>query len=98
MDIRTTLPLGLLCALPSFARERIPVAGWRVADAGSVVAEATDKGWLTEDNDRLLLAGMCVIIHPTVLKGGLKSGIYWGESYLVTEDGCECLMPESMQG
>jgi len=39
------------------ARERTPVEGWRLADAGSVVEEATEKGWLTEDNDRDYLIG-----------------------------------------
>ena len=73
--------------------------GYRLAmPCGHICGADLNEERLTEDNDRLLLAGMCVIIHPTVLKGGLKSGIYWGESYLVTEDGCECLMPESMQG
>ena len=46
----------------------------------------------TVDNDRPFAKGMCVILHPTVINEYLKSGIYWGESYLVTDDGCECLM------
>ena len=41
--------------------------------------------------------GMSVILHPTVLNDKLKSGIYWGESYLITEDGCECLMEGSRE-
>lgn len=50
---------------------------------------------LTEDNTRLLDPGMLVIIHPTVLNDKLKSGIFWGESYLVTENGYESVMDSS---
>jgi hypothetical protein len=35
---------------------------------------------------------MAVIFHPTVVAPGLTSGIFWGETYLITEDGCERLM------
>jgi len=45
----------------------------------------------------VLKEGMAVILHPTVLKEGLTSGIYWGETYLVTENGGECIMESSKE-
>lgn len=47
---------------------------------------------LTEDNDRLLEPGMTVILHPSIVPPGIGNGIFWGETYLITEDGCRCLM------
>lgn len=77
-------------------RAAVEAEGYRLAmPCGHICGADLNEERLSEDNERLLLPGMCVIIHPTVLKGGLKSGIYWGESYLVTKNGCECLMPES---
>jgi len=32
-----------------------------------------------------------VILHPTVFTPDLKNSFFWGETYLVTEDGCERL-------
>ena len=45
------------CALAAFARERIPVTGWKLVEAGPVYAEAAAKGVLTEDNDYDYLIG-----------------------------------------
>ena len=74
-------------------RAAVEAEGYRLAmPCGHICGADLNEERLTEDNDRALLPGMCVIIHPTVLNDTLKSGIYWGESYLVTETGCECLM------
>lgn len=64
---------------------------------GHIAAVDLNEERLTEDNPRPLAPGMLVILHPTVLKPGLTSGIYWGESYLVTDHGCEPVMTSSSQ-
>lgn len=33
--------------------------------------------------------GTAVIIHPTVLTPDRKNSFFWGETYLVTDGGCE---------
>ena len=48
---------SLICATAAFARERIPVTDWTLADHGSVYAEAVGRGWLAEDNDGDYLTG-----------------------------------------
>ena len=35
--------------------------------------------------------GRRVIIHPTVCTPDLKNQFFWGETYLITKDGCERL-------
>ena len=62
---------------------------------GHIAAVDLNEERMTEDNDRLILPGMLLIIHPTVLKGDMQSGIFWGESYLALEDGCEPVMESS---
>ena len=75
-------------------RAAIEGEGYRLAmPCGHICGADLNEERLAEDNERLLLEGMCVIIHPTVLNDSLRSGIYWGESYLVTASGAECLMP-----
>ena len=64
---------------------------------GHIAGVDLNEERLTEDNPRPLAPGMLVILHPTVLKPGMTYGIYWGESYLVAENGCECVMNSSSQ-
>ncbi len=64
---------------------------------GHIAGVDLNEERLTEDNPRPLAPGMLVILHPTVLRPGLTYGIYWGESYLVTENGCEPVMTSSSQ-
>ena len=93
--IKPGVPIG---ELVKSMRRAIEAEGYRLEmPCGHICGADLNEERLTEDNARLLLPGMCVIIHPTVLKGELKSGIYWGESYLVTQDGCECLMQSSKE-
>ncbi len=47
---------------------------------------------LDEFNSRPLLPGMVVILHPSIVTPELTTSIFWGESYLITESGCEKLM------
>lgn len=79
-------------------RNVIEDEGYRLAmPCGHICGADLNEERLGEDNTRLLLPGMCVIIHPTVLNDTLKSGIYWGETYLVTETGVEPLMTASKE-
>ena len=74
-------------------REAVEAEGYRLEmPVGHICGADLNEERTTEDNERPLLRGMSVILHPTVLNDKLESGIYWGESYLITEDGCECLM------
>ena len=59
---------------------------------GHIAAIDLNEERLSEDNTRPLAPGMLVIIHPTILNDKLPSGIFWGESYLVTETGYEAVM------
>lgn len=62
---------------------------------GHIAGVDLNEERLTEDNERPLAPGMLVIMHPTVLNDKLPSGIFWGESYVVTEDGYEAVMSSS---
>ena len=74
-------------------RKAVEAEGYRLEmPVGHICGADLNEERTTEDNERPLLRGMSVILHPTVLNDKLKSGIYWGESYLITETGCECLM------
>ena len=58
---------------------------------GHICGTDLNEERLTFDNDRPLKKGMVVIMHPTIINDKIKTGIYWGESYLVTDNGCECV-------
>lgn len=45
------------CVGTAIARERVPVEGWSLAPADVIFAEATEKGWHSEDNDPDYLTG-----------------------------------------
>lgn len=47
---------------------------------------------IVEDNHRLLEVGMAVILHPSIITPTIKTGLFWGETYLITETGYERLM------
>jgi Xaa-Pro aminopeptidase len=46
---------------------------------------------VSPQNEQVLEPGTAVILHPTVFTPDLKNSFFWGETYLVTEDGCERL-------
>ena len=52
---------------------------------------------VSKTNERLLTPGMCVILHPTVVNDQVPNGIFWGESYLVTDTGYEKIMDSSCE-
>ena len=79
-------------------REYVEQQGYIFAmPCGHIAAVDLNEERTFEGNPRLLSEGMLVILHPTVLKEGMNSGIYWGESYLVTANGCEPVMPNGQE-
>jgi len=46
---------------------------------------------VSPQNEQVLEPGTAVILHPTVFTPDLKNSFFWGETYLVTQDGCERL-------
>ena len=46
---------------------------------------------VSPDNGEVLLPGTAVILHPTVFTPDSKNSFFWGETYLVTDDGFERL-------
>jgi len=93
-EAKTVLRAGApICDLVRKMREYVESAGYDFAmPCGHIAAIDLNEERLTEDNNRPLEPGMLVIIHPTVAISRGQTGIYWGESYLVTEDGFEPLM------
>ena len=93
--LRAGIPIG---SVVSRIREYVEGEGYRLAmPCGHIAAIDLNEERMTEDNDRIILPGMLLIIHPTVLNDKLKSGIFWGESYLALEDGCEPVMESSSE-
>ena len=91
--LRAGIPIG---DVVKKMREYVESKGYRLGmPCGHIAAVDLNEERMTEDNDRLILPGMLLIIHPTVLKGDMQSGIFWGESYLAHEDGCEPVMESS---
>jgi len=91
--MRPGVPVGEMVRV---MREYVESRGYTFAmPCGHIAAVDLNEERTFEGNPRLLNEGMMVILHPTVLKEGMTSGIYWGESYLVTADGCEPVMPGS---
>ncbi len=46
---------------------------------------------VSPQNGQVLEAGTAVILHPTVFTPDHKNSFFWGETYLVTDAGCERL-------
>ena len=59
---------------------------------GHICGQDLNEERLSPDNDRLLEPGMAVILHPTIRTDSIPNGIFWGQTYLITEDGFEPLM------
>ena len=64
---------------------------------GHICAVDLNEERVDRSSPVVLSEGMAVILHPTVLAEGLTSGIYWGETYLVTKDGGKCLAESSKE-
>jgi Xaa-Pro aminopeptidase len=62
---------------------------------GHICAIDLNEERLEENNSRPLIPGMVVIIHPSIVTPQITNSIFWGESYLITENGHEKLMNSS---
>lgn len=62
---------------------------------GHICAVDLNEGRVDPESDVILQEGMAVILHPTIVTPEIETGIFWGETYLVTPDGGECLMKSS---
>jgi len=49
------------------------------------------EGRVSRENEMVLRPWTAVIIHPLIFTPDGKSSFFWGETYLVTEDGCNRL-------
>ncbi len=64
---------------------------------GHICAVDLNEGRVDTTSDVVLTDGMAVILHPTILTPEIETSIYWGETYLVTPEGGECLMTSSKE-
>ena len=63
---------------------------------GHVASIDLDEGWqYAIESDIVLKSGMALVLHPTLVTPKIDYGIFWGDTYLVTEDGGECLTSHS---
>ena len=58
---------------------------------GHVVGVQLLEGRVSMDNEMVLTPGTAVIIHPGLFLPDGKNMVFWGETYLVTQDGYERL-------
>ncbi|MBO4360939.1 MAG: aminopeptidase P family protein [Eubacteriaceae bacterium] len=79
--------------------DRYAVAeGYRLREPmGHICAVDLNEERVSKNNQRLLTPGMCVILHPTVVSDQVPNGIFWGESYIVTDTGYETIMSSSTE-
>ena len=52
---------------------------------------------IDDDSELEMVVGMAMIIHPSVLTPDGAGEVFFGETYMVTEDGCERLMKADYQ-
>ena len=64
---------------------------------GHICAIDLNEGRVDPESDVVLKSGMAVILHPTIVTPDIDTSIFWGETYLVTPDGGECLMESSKE-
>jgi len=94
--IRLLKPGVLLRDVIRFMMDYISAAGYVPSmPCGHICAIDLNEGRVDPESDVVLKSGMAVILHPTILTPEIKTGIFWGETYLVTPDGGECLMKSS---
>ena len=79
-----------ICEIVRNVREYIEAAGYLFEmPCGHLAGVDLNEGDMTEDNTTPLESGMLLIIHPTVTTNDMDTGIFWGESYQITDDGFE---------
>ena len=65
---------------------------------GHVASIDLDEGWqYAAESDIVLKAGMALVVHPTLVTPKIEYGIFWGDTYLVTENGGECITSRSSE-
>lgn len=79
-----------VCDVVRSMREHTEGAGYMfVMPCGHITAVDLAEEDLTEDNERQLEAGMLIVLHPTVITSEMDTSIFWGESYIITDEGYE---------
>ncbi|MCR4894869.1 MAG: M24 family metallopeptidase [Eubacteriales bacterium] len=93
--MKAGLPISEMVA----AMDRYAVSeGYRCREPlGHICAVDLNEERVSKTNERLLTPGMCVILHPTVVNDQVPNGIFWGESYIVTDTGYEKIMDSSCE-
>ena len=82
-----------VCDIVRSMREYTESAGYRfVMPCGHITAVDLAEEDLSEDNTRQLETGTLIVVHPTVLTEDMETGIFWGESYIIADDGYESPM------
>ena len=65
---------------------------------GHVASVDLDEGWqYAAESDIVLKVGMALVVHPTLVTPKIDYGIFWGDTYLVTENGGECITSDSSE-
>jgi len=81
-----------------FMMDYISAAGYvPTLPCGHICAIDLNEGRVDPTSDVILSEGMAVIIHPTIVTPEIDTSIFWGETYLVTPEGGECLMKSSKE-
>ena len=79
-----------ICDIVGKMREHTERAGFDfVMPCGHLAGIDLNEGNVADDNPTPLEPGMLVILHPTVITGDMDTSIFWGESYLITDEGYE---------
>ena len=82
-----------VCDIVKSMREYTENAGYRfVMPCGHITAVDLAEEDLSENNTRRLETGALIVVHPTVLTEDMETGIFWGESYIISDDGYESPM------
>ncbi|NLL45524.1 MAG: aminopeptidase P family protein [Clostridiales bacterium] len=93
---RLLKPNVLLRDVIKFMMDYISAAGYvPTLPCGHICAVDLNEGRVDPESDVVLKNGMAVILHPTIVTPEISTSIFWGETYLVTPDGGECLMKSS---
>jgi Xaa-Pro aminopeptidase len=83
-------PKTPICDIVKRMREYVEDAGYKfVMPCGHLAGTDLDEGGATDENTMLLESGMLVILHPTIITEEMDTGIFWGESYIITDEGYE---------
>lgn len=92
-ELKPGNPIG---NIPKKVRKLTEKAGYVFSlPCGHICGSDLNEERLEEGNTRQLIPGMAVILHPSIVAPGHKTSIFWGETFMITETGCEKLMKSS---